>query len=223
MGKLGYIGVFVVVAIAHFYALQSTISKQTIIAKPKAKVQRITLTSIVVKKPVVVPPKPVVTPVVLPPEPVVEKRLPKPKVKKKRIKRVHKKHRPKPKPPKPEIKEIVPVVKPVVEQVVTPLAKVNTASIKDQYLSKIRRAVKKHLYYPKIAKRMRMQGVVNVSFSVLQDGTITQISIINGAKRVLKDGAMKTLKSLSLDPIPSELGEKSMDIKLPIVFKLREG
>ena len=222
MNKLGFLGIFIVVAMAHIYALQSPIKKQHLISKPKAKVTHITLSSVVVKKPVIemLKPEPVVEvePVILPiePKPVQKSKRPK-KPKKKRDKKRVKKRVVK----KPIIKEVV--HKPIVEQVVAPVVTVDTSSIIAAYTSKLRRQIQKNLFYPKMAKRMRMQGVVRVAFRVLKDGTITQIRVLNSPKKLLAKGAIKTLKALSLPAIPSELKEEFLDINIPIKFKLVKG
>jgi len=74
-----------------------------------------------------------------------------------------------------------------------------------------------------MAKRLRMQGIVQVSFRVLQNGDITDIRVLNNPKKLLGKGAIKTLKALSLRPIPIELNEQTMDINIPIEFKLIKG
>ncbi len=223
MGKFGVIGVFVVVCVAHFLALQSHISKQKAISKPKAKAHHITLSSVIVKKPVPVPPKPKVEPIILPPDPEpIVKPKPKPKPKPKRKKRVKKPKIVEPVVvPEPIIKEVI--QEPIIEQVVAPVVTVDTSSIMDAYKSEIRRQIRKNLFYPKMAKRLRMQGIVQVAFCVLKNGEITDIKVLNNPKKLLGKGAMKTLNSLSLRPIPSELNEQSMDIKIPIEFKLIKG
>ena len=225
MGKLGFLGVFIVVAVAHYYALQSHMRSTKVVSKPKVKVQRITLSRVSIKKPVVIPPAPKVEPIILPPdpEPIVKPKpvvKPKPKKKKKPKKRVKKRKVIKP----VVVKEVVEVKpEPIIEQVIAPVVEVDTTSIKDQYTSEIRRQIQRHLYYPKMAKRLRMQGVVRVAFRVLEDGTITKIDVISSAKKLLSKGAIKTLKSLSLKPIPRALHEKYMDINIPIEFKLVKG
>jgi len=225
LGKLGAFGIFIVVLVAHIFALQSSIKKQHAISKSKAKVHRITLSSVVVKKPVVVPPKPIVKPIILPPEPlpvVKEKKVKKPKKRKERKKPRKKKRLKKPiMTREPVMHKVTP--KPVVEQVIAPVVQIDTSSIKDQYTSEIRRQIRKHLIYPRMAKRMRMQGTVRVAFRVLKDGTISDIRVVNDSKKLLARGAIKTLKALSLRPIPEALHESSMDINIPIEFKLTKG
>jgi protein TonB len=222
LGKFGYLAVFAIVAITHFFLLQTYITQKDAVSKPKAKVHRITLSSVTVKKPVVIPPKPKVEPIILPPDPEpIVKPKPKPK-RKKRVKKPKKKikHVVVPK-PEPIIEEII--KEPIVEQVIAPVKTIDTSSIKDAYTSEIRRQIRKHLFYPKMAKRLHMQGEVHVAFRVLKDGTITNIRVINAPKKLLAKGAVKTLKKLSLRPIPSVLNESFLDINIPIEFKLIQG
>ena len=227
MGKFGFVGVFVVVAVAHYYALKSYVKPMQHVAKPKVTIQRITLSRVEVRKPVVVPPAPMPEPIILPPEPEpkpIVKPRPKPRPKKKVHKKRPKKRVKKPKLIKPPIKKPVEVVqKPVLKQVIAPVVQIDTASIRDAYTSEIRRQIQRHLYYPKMAKRLRMQGVVRVAFRVLKDGKITDIRVINSSKKLLSRGAIKTLKALSLNAIPKELHESFMDINIPIEFRLVKG
>jgi len=180
-----------------------------------------------VKTPIVVPPKPKVEPIILPPDPEpIEEVQPivkpvvkqKPVKKKKHKKRVVKKRIKKPEPIVEPVKEVI--VQPVIEQVVAPKKVVDTSSIKDAYTSEIRRQIKTHLYYPKIAKRMRMQGIVKVSFLVLADGSIRDIRVLSGAKSVLKKAAIKTIKLLRLKPLPDALGQ-TMVVTVPVGFNIK--
>jgi TonB family protein len=219
LGKFGVFGIFIVVCVGHFLALQSAIAKQNSISKPKAKVHRITLSSVVIKKetPIPTPPKP--KPVILPldPEPIVKKPKPKPKSRK-RVKK------PIVTPPL-VVKEVVQKTpEPIIEQVIAKVEKIDTSSIKDKYTSEIRAQIKKKLIYPKLAKTLRLQDIVKVSFCVQKDGTINNIKILNNPKKTFQNGAIKTLKSLTLKAIPSELDAKEfIDIVIPIEFKLTQG
>ena len=201
MNKFGFFGIFIAVCVAHLFALQSQFAKKSVIAKPKAKVHHITLSKVNIKKP-----KPIVKP------------KPKPKPKPKKIVKKQKVIKPIVL-PKPE--PVVQAVEPILKQVITPVAVIDTTSIKDKYTSEIRRQIQQNLIYPKIAKRLRMQGVVKMTFRVVKNGTITKIKTTNAPKKLLEKGAVKTLKSLSLKPIPTELKEDFLDITIPIEFKLK--
>ena len=227
MGKSGFFGLLVLVGFVHWLILRSVLIPEAVVIKSKAKVQHITLSSVLIKKPVpTTPPKPIVEPIILPsdPEPTVKKPKPKhkPKQKKREVKqktkRVHKIK------PKPVIKEVIPeVAEPVITEQIAPVQKIDTSSIRDQYTSEIRRQIQRHLYYPRIAKKMQIQGVVLIAFRVLKNGNISNIRVINSPKKLLSTGAIKTLKSLVLKAIPDALGEVFLDITVPIEFRLIKG
>ncbi len=221
MGKLGFIIVFLVVSVIHIFALRSNIkSTAPSVIKPKTEVHKITLSSVIVKKPT--PPQPIIkeiTPAISreKPKPVVKKPKPKPK----KVIKKQKTTKPKPK-IEPKTKGVVEmVVKREIVQVVASKSTIDTTSIRDRYTNHIREEIKKNLVYPKAAKRLRLQDEVIVKFRVKKDGTISDILVINSPKKLLKDGAIKTLKSLNLKPIPSELVESYLHITIPIEFKIK--
>lgn len=220
MKKFGVFWIFIIVCVGHFLALQGVITKQNSISKPKVAVHRITLSSVVIKKPTPTPPKP--EPIILPPDPkpIVKKPKPKPKPKPRRVK----KPTVTPLVVKETVKEIVQKTpEPIIEQVIAKVAKIDTSSIKDKYTSEIRVQIRRKLIYPKLAKRLHLQDIVKVSFRVQKDGTIKDIKILNNPKKILQNGAIKTLKSLTLKAIPNELDAEFMDITIPIEFKLIQG
>ncbi len=251
MSRFGLVAIFLVVLALHIFALQSHIKQQKIISKPKAKVHHITLSSVAIQKPKPVAPTPkvkkhIVEPIILPPEPIKKQKPkkhlvepiilpaepitkpqpkkivePKPRPKKRHKKRVKKyKRSPKPEPIiEEEIQEIT--SEPIIEQAVAPIKRVDTTSIKDRYTSQIRRAIKSNLFYPKVAKRMRIEGVVKIAFRVSRSGAISGVRVLNSPKSILIKGAKKTIGMISLPPFPDELREQFMDISIPIEFKLR--
>lgn len=221
MNKFGFFAVFIIVLSVHLIILQSQAPRQSTVSKPDTKVHRITLSAVVVQK----PPQPKIEPIILPPDPKpivkpkpVEKPKPKRKKKSKRAKRVKPKVIPE---PVHEIAAEVPEL--IVEQVISPVARIDTSSIRDRYTSLIRKEIRKQLYYPKMAKRLRMQDIVQVAFRVHVDGSISSIQLLNNPKKLLGNGAIKTLHALSLPPIPSELDTPYLDISIPIEFKLKKG
>jgi len=97
-------------------------------------------------------------------------------------------------------------------------------SKKDQvrYTTLIRELIRKNLFYPRVAKRMHIQGVVHISFVVKKGGDITAIKVLSSTSSILKRGAIKTIKSISPPPIPQSLGKSSLKLSIPIEFKLKE-
>lgn len=96
------------------------------------------------------------------------------------------------------------------------------ATIKNQYLSSIYQNIDKRKQYPRSAKRLGQTGVVKVTFTVLSDGTITNISINEASGFGLLDEAAKEIlvSMIKVKPIPQELKEKSITITVPINYAM---
>jgi len=221
--KFGYLVVFCIVCLIHILVLRTRIENVAPVVKEKTKVDHITLSRVIVKKPppVISPPK-IIEPVVLPnPKPYVEpkKKIRKPK-RKKRVKKHKRIEKVK------EVKREKVVSKPpaiIPKRSIAPISKIDTSTIKDRYISEIRRQIREKLYYPKIAKRMHIEGEVDVVFVVYASGRIGDIKVINSSRKVLSNGALKTIKSLSLKPVPKALGVDFLKLEVPIEFKLTKG
>lgn len=95
--------------------------------------------------------------------------------------------------------------------------------IKEEYLAQLRRMIQERKIYPKNAKRMKQQGVVKVKFTLLCQGTLTGIHIVDSSSfGMLDDAAAKLLKSINkVEPFPKELAQKEMVVVLPIEYELR--
>ncbi len=225
MTKTLYFVIFCLVCIVHIVILRSYINTDKVVAKEKAKIHHITLSRVVVKKtpPPVIPPEPIIESVALPnPKPFVKpkKNILKPKKKKRVKKRIKKTKVIK------EVKKQKVVSKPSPvkqKQFIAPISKVDTSTIKDRYIKEIRRQIRQKLIYPKIAKRMHIEGEVNIAFVVGKDGDISGIRVVNSSRKILSNGALKTIKSLSLKPIPKALGVSLLKLEVPIEFKLTKG
>jgi len=91
-----------------------------------------------------------------------------------------------------------------------------------RYITLIREMIRENLFYPRVAKRMHIQGVVHISFVVRKDGDVTDIKILSSTSSILKRGAIKTIKSISPPPIPQSLGKSRLELSIPIEFRLKE-
>lgn len=76
--------------------------------------------------------------------------------------------------------------------------------------------LKRHVHYPNRARRMRIEGVVEISFTIQKDGTITNIRT-NNAHQLLQHSTIEALKKAQKE-FPSF--SKSIDITIPIEYKL---
>lgn len=85
-------------------------------------------------------------------------------------------------------------------------------------IKKIKALIAKSVYYPKQARRRHVEGVVKVRFDLHEDGSISNIKVINSAHELLDSAATKTIQKLQgRFPKPQE----RVTLVVPIAFKLR--
>ncbi|CAA6807416.1 MAG: Unknown protein [uncultured Campylobacterales bacterium] len=83
--------------------------------------------------------------------------------------------------------------------------------------NEIFQAIKKVQKYPRMAKKMKIEGRVKVSFRLLKNSNIQDIKIVKSAHNILNKDAIKTIKMASLFfPSPKE----DLTLVIPIVYRL---
>ena len=101
-----------------------------------------------------------------------------------------------------------------------PPKKAQQNDIGKEQLARIRTMIENALCYPAIAKKLRLEGVVTVSFSLRSNGYVENIQIISSSgSSVLDKKALETV--LSLNGEYPHL-EKKVDLSLPISFSLHK-
>ena len=221
MQKVVFFLLFIMVILLHSALLSVKGTKHIKVVDKHAKVQHITLARMALKQPEVKVSPAQEEEKVIPEktEQIKAKKLPK-KLPKKVIKK-----------PKHRVKKIVKKAKkrthkrrkyiPKQKKQKVYAHKESMVTLKDKYINQIRREIRKKLIYPATAKRMRMEGVVYVSFTVYKNGQIGNIQVRKGNQSILKRSAVKTLQKIALKAIPSQLGITKLELSLPISFKIR--
>lgn len=145
-----------------------------------------------------------------PPQPVVAKKV---------IKEVAKTETPK------KVQETPVEAKKVSDEVVkeTVISSTSTQHINDlrsQYKAQLRSRIEENKHYPPMSRRLGQEGTVVVAFTLLKDGHIIDITLDTPSPfERLNASALEAVKKVKrFLPIPDELGEKKMDIKVPIKF-----
>jgi periplasmic protein TonB len=88
----------------------------------------------------------------------------------------------------------------------------------DEHLAVIAELLRKKLFYPELARRRHIEGVVTAAFTLQPDGSIGNVSIKKHAHAILDRAAVRTIKSLAgLMPHP----QRTLNIEVPIRFVLR--
>jgi protein TonB len=154
---------------------------------------------------------------VVEPQKVVEKEIPQ-----------EPKPQPKPKPkpkPKPQTK---PIIKPVEELAETSeepevpqetvaalpppaAASQRNADLRDAYLARLMAEIEKNKFYPSIARRRNLQGMVHVKFRLGCEGEVEELDI-SGEHNLLRKAASKAVE----DSLP--LPERPPEIECPLLI-----
>lgn len=95
-----------------------------------------------------------------------------------------------------------------------------TTNVLEVYKAELRAMIDKNKYYPAISKRLGQTGTVVVAFTLLEDGHIIDVKIDRPSRyERLNDSALEAVKKVErFRPIPKEVGENKMAIKVPVKF-----
>ena len=95
-------------------------------------------------------------------------------------------------------------------------------SVFGAYLFKVLQAIEKKKFYPKIAMRKNIQGVVHISFVVNQRGEIVEFLKVDSKHPQLNYAVRSLLAGeLNLPPLPKELKAQTLELSLPIRFEIQ--
>jgi protein TonB len=90
------------------------------------------------------------------------------------------------------------------------------------YLAHLRRRIQEALRYPAAARRRGLAGTVTVELTILPNGAIGPVAVIQpSAHAVLDEAAVATVRSLRAHPFPTELPARTLTVRLPVVFALQ--
>ena len=94
--------------------------------------------------------------------------------------------------------------------------------IYQSYYGVIRNMLDSNKKYPLLSLQRRQEGTPVVEFTILQNGTVTNLTVSSSGYRLLDREAQKiVLKSSPFPPIPDSIGKKSIDLRIPINFNLQ--
>lgn len=95
-------------------------------------------------------------------------------------------------------------------------------SIKAKYLSHIREQILANKHYPRIAKVLKKQGIVDIYFEVSYPRNLGNIKIQKGSgHEILDKSALSTIEALEdLPEMPATLKSETLKIAIPIKYEL---
>ncbi len=95
--------------------------------------------------------------------------------------------------------------------------------IENRYLAELRDAILDQRRYPQRARRLMQEGTVTISFLLLANGEIKEVSLEKSSgHRLLDNAAINSLKRLKkFKPIPEELQREDWGMSIGLDFRLR--
>jgi protein TonB len=124
-----------------------------------------------------------------------------------------------------EIVKKVAVAKPVeiIEPTVvekTPVVPVFDAQMKTSFIAGLYSMLDEKKSYPKMAKRRKLEGVSEVSFTINKDGSIKDVFLSKSSgHKILDKAALKILHSIEFyKPIPDAVSLASLNLNIPIKY-----
>lgn len=94
------------------------------------------------------------------------------------------------------------------------------ADLRTIFHTELRARIEANKSYPPMSRRLGHTGLVVVAFTLLEDGSIINLRVDKPSPYDrLNDSALDAVKKVQkFKPIPKELGESKMDIKIPVKF-----
>lgn len=114
-------------------------------------------------------------------------------------------------------------VAPVTPQAVSTPAPAAPKADANPYYQLVLRQIAQHKRYPAQAKRIRQEGLVEISFDIGADGRLLSAQVSQSSQVPSLDAAALAAVTAAspFPPIPAELGVNRLSLSLPIEFALR--
>ena len=91
----------------------------------------------------------------------------------------------------------------------------------DTYFARIRTIIDSNKRYPVISRQRQQQGSPKVTFTILRNGIVKDLSIVSSGYRLLdREARRMILVSSPFPEFPTSMKEKSIKLSIPINFTL---
>ncbi len=96
------------------------------------------------------------------------------------------------------------------------------ADLRSLFLGELRAKIEENKNYPMMSRRLGQTGIVEVAFTLTQDGHIINARIVSPSRYDrLNESALEAVKKVTrFKPIPTELNEEKMDVTIPVKFAI---
>lgn len=80
--------------------------------------------------------------------------------------------------------------------------------------------LEKNKFYPPLARRMGIEGVVDLEITFDRQGKPLEVKVLNSPPRILKRAAVELIKKSKFPPLPSVYSGNTLKLKVDIRYKL---
>ena len=81
--------------------------------------------------------------------------------------------------------------------------------------------LEKNKFYPPLARRMGIEGLVEVEITFNREGKPVEVKVLNSPPRVLRRAAVKLIKESEFPPLPPSYGGETLSLKVGIAYRLK--
>jgi protein TonB len=93
---------------------------------------------------------------------------------------------------------------------------------KEKYIAAVIAEIEKNKFYPPIARRMGIEGLVKVTITLSRSGKLKNVKVSSSSgSKLLDRAAVKLIKKCHFPPLPSEYKGQEFTIEIPINYVLR--
>ncbi|HID49478.1 MAG TPA: energy transducer TonB [Chromatiales bacterium] len=96
---------------------------------------------------------------------------------------------------------------------------IDDAQKRDRYLAQLLAHIDEHKYYPRVARRRGLEGVIRVSFRLLPGGQVSRLRV-DGANRILCEAARQTVRASLPLPLPPEGVSLPLSVRFGMQYRL---
>ncbi len=96
------------------------------------------------------------------------------------------------------------------------------AKIKDVYLAALRRHIVAQKHYPRLARKLKQEGLVVISLTIEKDGSFSQIKLQHPSNyETLNQASLEAVARVkSHDPFPTSLEAQNIQVLVPMEYEM---
>jgi protein TonB len=91
-----------------------------------------------------------------------------------------------------------------------------------KYISMLIAEIERRKFYPPIARRMGIEGVVRVKITLDRKGKLKEVKVTSSSgSKILDRATVKLMKRCHFPPLPPEYGKEKFSVEIPIRYTLK--